>query len=149
MLVGWWLDCKHKRLKVLDFQHTCQIRCISGSVTKPVSDPAAGWGAVASTRPPTDQNFLNFMQFFGNFAKIIGLRPLLRRILDPPLGGRQETWNLCGYLWWPSFYDLFLQCWGKPWPPCHPSPHPWSATGKQTQQDIFSEQIRQFPPACA
>ena len=38
------------------------------------------------------QNFLNFMQFFGKFDKIIcwrplleGWRPLLRRILDPPL----------------------------------------------------------------
>ena len=31
----------------------------------------------------------------------------------------QETWNLCGRLWWPSFYDLFVQGWGT-WPPWHP-----------------------------
>ena len=42
--------------------------------------------------PPTAQNFLNFMQFFAKFGKIIcwhpppeGWRPLLRGILDPPL----------------------------------------------------------------
>ena len=104
MLVGWWLTCKHKELKVLDFQHTCQIRCISGSVTKPVSDPTAGWAAVADLRrgapgagPPTDQNFLSFMQFFGKFAKIIGLRPLPGGLAPPPMEntgsalGGQET----------------------------------------------------------
>ena len=31
----------------------------------------------------------------------------------------QETWNLCGRLWWPSFYDLFVQGWGT-WPSWHP-----------------------------
>ena len=42
-------------------------------------------------RPPTAQNFLNFMQFFAKFGKTIcwhppeGWRPLLRGILDPPL----------------------------------------------------------------
>ena len=42
--------------------------------------------------PPTVQNFLDFMQFFGKFDKIIcwrpppeGWRPLLQGILDPPL----------------------------------------------------------------
>ena len=42
--------------------------------------------------PPTDQNFLNFMQFFGNFGKklyvgapALGLVPPPREILDPPL----------------------------------------------------------------
>ena len=45
----------------------------------------------ASVRPPTAQNFLNFMQFFAKFGKIIcwrppeGWRPLLWEILDPPL----------------------------------------------------------------
>ena len=33
-------------------------------------------------------------------------------------GGGQETLNLCDCLWWPSFYDLFLQGqWGMPPPP--------------------------------
>ena len=47
-------------------------------------------------RPPTAQNFLNFMQFFAKFGKIIclrppkGWRPLLRGILDPPLIRAQE-----------------------------------------------------------
>ena len=44
-------------------------------------------------RPPTDQNFLNFMQFLGKSGKFVcwcplpleGWRPLLRRILYPPL----------------------------------------------------------------
>ena len=35
--------------------------------------------------PPTAQNVLNFMQFFGKFDKIICWRPLLHGILDPPL----------------------------------------------------------------
>ena len=34
--------------------------------------------------PPTVQNFLNFMQFFGKFAKIIGLRPLPGGSASPP-----------------------------------------------------------------
>ena len=34
---------------------------------------------------PTDQNFLNFMQFFGEIWQIVYLHPLLRGILDPPL----------------------------------------------------------------
>ena len=41
---------------------------------------------------PTDQNFLNFMQFLGKSGKFVcwrplleGWRPLLRGILDPPL----------------------------------------------------------------
>ena len=45
-----------------------------------------------AVHPPTAQNVLNFMQFFGKFGKIIcwyhpleGWRPLLRGILDPPL----------------------------------------------------------------
>ena len=41
--------------------------------------------------PPTDHNFLNFMQFFGKYGKIVswhppeGWGPLLWGILDPPL----------------------------------------------------------------
>ena len=41
-------------------------------------------------RPPTAQKFLDFMQFLGNFDKIVcwrppeGRRPLLLGILDPP-----------------------------------------------------------------
>ena len=35
--------------------------------------------------PLTAQNFLNVMQFFGNFGKIICWHPLLREILDLPL----------------------------------------------------------------
>ena len=48
--------------------------------------------------PPMAQNFLNFMQFFAKFGKIIcwrppgGLVPLLWGILDPPLPlGRHPT----------------------------------------------------------
>ena len=43
--------------------------------------------------PPTAQNFLNFMQFFAKFGKIICWRHLLRRILDPPL--YQMACNSC------------------------------------------------------
>ena len=32
-----------------------------------------------------DQNFLNFMQFFTKFDKIVCWHPLLQEILDPPL----------------------------------------------------------------
>ena len=39
--------------------------------------------------PGSDQNFLNFMQFLGKFVcwclPMVGWRPLLRGILDPPL----------------------------------------------------------------
>ena len=49
-------------------------------------------GAV-STPPPTDQNFFNFIGFFRKCIKYIGSAPpskgsvpLLRQILDPPLG---------------------------------------------------------------
>ena len=30
-------------------------------------------------------------------------------VADPVAGWGQETWTLCGHLWWPSFYDLYLQ----------------------------------------
>ena len=50
-------------------------------------------GAPACAPPlPMDQNFLNFMQFFGKSGKFViwrsspgGWRPLLRGILDPHL----------------------------------------------------------------
>ena len=48
-------------------------------------------GAHPARGPPTAQNFLDFMQFFGKFDKIVcwhppeGRRLLLQGILDPPL----------------------------------------------------------------
>ena len=48
-------------------------------------------GGSKGGRPPTDQNFLNFMQFWGKSGKFVcwrplrGWRPLLRGILYPPL----------------------------------------------------------------
>ena len=49
-------------------------------------------GVPPDAPPPTAQNFLNFMQFFAKFGKIICWRPspgswhpLLQGILDPPL----------------------------------------------------------------
>ena len=47
--------------------------------------------------PPTAQNFLDFMQFWGKFHKIVcwrpleGRRPLLRGILDLPLKGAKKV----------------------------------------------------------
>ena len=50
---------------------------------------AATSGGSPEACPPTDQNFLNFMQFLAHLyagAPILkGCRPLLREILDPPL----------------------------------------------------------------
>ena len=55
-------------------------------------------GAPGARPPPTDQNFLNFMQFFGKSDKFVcwcplleGWRPLLREILDPPLQSESES----------------------------------------------------------
>ena len=42
-------------------------------------------GGALGAPPPTDQNFLNFMQFFGKTWQICMLVPPPRRILDPPL----------------------------------------------------------------
>ena len=46
-------------------------------------------GRPLSAPPPTDQNFLNFMQFLGKFVcwhlPLYGWRRLLRGILYPPL----------------------------------------------------------------
>ena len=56
--------------------------------------------------------FLNFMQFFGKFGKIVcwcpspgGLIPLLRRILDPPL-----VW---GMDWGMVWEKVQAKVWGK------------------------------------
>ena len=49
------------------------------------------------------------------------------RIQRPGRGRGQETWNLCGHLWRPSFLWLICTGLGGPWPPQHP---PGSATAK-------------------
>ena len=53
---------------------------------------SGGFRGAHPAPPPTAQNFLDFMQFFGKFDKIVcwrpppeGRRPLLQGILDPPL----------------------------------------------------------------
>ena len=62
-------------------------------VSSPVADLR---GVPPAHAPPTDQNFLNFMQFFGHFGKIVcwhpleGWRPLLWGILHPPL----QSWQV-------------------------------------------------------
>ena len=43
-------------------------------------------GGAPGVCPPTVQNFLNFMQFFGKFDKIIGWRPLSGGLAPPPTG---------------------------------------------------------------
>ena len=47
-----------------------------------------------SKAPPRAQHFLSFMQFFGNFGKIICWRSLVRGILDP-LGKWINIWPFC------------------------------------------------------
>ena len=42
-------------------------------------------GGVPARAPPTDQNFLDFMQFFGKFDKIVCWRPP-RWLAPPPMG---------------------------------------------------------------
>ena len=61
-----------------------------------------GGGRTRRAPPPTVQNFLDFMQFFGKFDKIVcwrppleGWRPLLQGILDPPLG-MENRMKACG-----------------------------------------------------
>ena len=54
-------------------------------------------------RPPTAQNFLDSMQFFGKFDKIVCRRPLLQGILDPPLMGEGNQGR-------PSPGSKFFQC---------------------------------------
>ena len=41
-------------------------------------------GGAPGVCPPTVQNFLNFMQFFRNFGKIIGRHPLPEGLAPPP-----------------------------------------------------------------
>ena len=41
-------------------------------------------GALPAPPPPTDQNFFNFMVFSRKCINILGRRPLLRQVLDPP-----------------------------------------------------------------
>ena len=43
-------------------------------------------GSRGGRPPPTAQNFLNFMQFFGNFGKIICWSPLPGGLAPPPTG---------------------------------------------------------------
>ena len=50
-------------------------------------------GVLPPPLPPTDQNFLNFMLFFGKFGTNYmlaagGLAPPPTEILDPPLGSQ-------------------------------------------------------------
>ena len=42
-------------------------------------------GGARDASPPGGPNSFNFMQFLGNFGKIVCWRPLLGEILDPPL----------------------------------------------------------------
>ena len=49
-------------------------------------------GGSKRSHPPTDQNFLKFMQCFGESWQICMLAPPPRRILDPPL--YTVTWFL-------------------------------------------------------
>ena len=41
-------------------------------------------GCRGCTRPPTAQNFLNFMQFFGKFGNFLCWHP--RWLVPPPMG---------------------------------------------------------------
>ena len=71
----------------------------------PISGGSKGGAPGACPPPPTDQNFLNFMQFFGKLGNNYMLAPLLEgwrpsptEILDPPLPiALWEGWSpLCG-----------------------------------------------------
>ena len=68
-------------------------------------------GGAPNVRPPTAQNFLDFMQFLGKFDKIVcwrppgGRRPLLQGILDPPLNA-----DLCLNSYW-----IFVRCFVVYW----------------------------------
>ena len=58
-------------------------------------------GARTPPPPPMAQNLLNFMQFFGKFGNFLcwrpldGWRPLLRGILDPPVGTHSTGIHTC------------------------------------------------------
>ena len=71
------MECPHLRVDAFVLQDS-------------LSSGGSKWAPRRS--PPTEQNFLNFMQFFGKSGKFVcwrpspgGLRLLLREILDPPL----------------------------------------------------------------
>ena len=75
---------------------TAEIALFKSVRTTCVRDMYNQWriegGRGGGAFPPTAQIFLNFMQFFGKFGKIVYWRPprrvrapLLRRILDLPL----------------------------------------------------------------
>ena len=80
-----------------EWQTITRSKISQESETDPVSD--IGEGAPL----PTAQNFLDFMQFFGNFDKIVccrlpleGRRPHLQGILDPPLWSTSSSvWVFC------------------------------------------------------
>ena len=79
-----------------------------GSATAPQVCPMAG-GGWADPLPTVDRR--NDTHLWKNYLATS----------DPAAGlGGQETWNLCGRLWRPFFYLLFVQGWGGPWPPQHP-----------------------------
>ena len=46
---------------------------------------SGNFGKMVCWRPPGGPNSFNFMQFLGKFGKIVCWRPLLRETLDPPL----------------------------------------------------------------
>ena len=60
----------------------------------------ADLGVPLARAPPMAKNFLNFMQFFTKFGKILcwrppeGWRPLLRGIVDPPLRFENRSFPL-------------------------------------------------------
>ena len=84
-------DYLRTHLEAMQSVHLCLL-----SVNRPSTyyTSSRGFrGASGAHPPPTAQNFLDFMQFFGKFDKIIcwrppppeGRHPLLQGILDPPL----------------------------------------------------------------
>ena len=67
-------------------------QCGLASNASLINNSGGSKGGAPAACPPTAQNFLNFMQFFGKCWRnrrleppLKGWRPLLRGILDPPL----------------------------------------------------------------
>ena len=60
--------------------------------------------AVADPRgaPPTDQNFLNFMQFLGKIWQICMLEPTPGGMAPPPTGNPGSAPGLFSYVWFPT-----------------------------------------------
>ena len=50
-----------------------RVQLVSKKLKESNNDSGGSKGGAPGARPPMFQNFLNFMQFFGKFAKIIGL----------------------------------------------------------------------------